>query len=319
MEIIAIFSGGAQWKRSSTPKLSYWTMNRKGRESLKEIIGSWGISAEGFARHQTAIEYILENDCDLLLLNISPSNVSDLELIPQLEEKDLKVVITTESADKDMAIRALKLGAFDLLEKPFGSELLHHSISRALAVLETQRRSKELTHELDQSRIELLARQRRLEKLNVQLYETNKALSVLARNIEREREEMESQIALRLRNLLMPIVTKLRSDKDFPKYETQLDMLTWHLEDLTSGVSIDPSVAKNLSSAEMRIASLVKNGVSTEEIARQLHISANTVRSHRRSIRKKLKINGQYSLRNFLDSRSGPHRQVQSGKPLYVQ
>lgn len=293
--------------------------DRKGRETLREIIESWGISTEGFAQHKAALKYISDNECDLLLLNISSSNIGDLELIPQLEEKDLKVIITTASADKDTAIRALKLGAFDLLEKPFRNDLMLHSISRALAVLKTQRRSKALMDELELSRMELLTRQRRLEILNAQLFETNKALSVLARNIEREREEMEGQIALRLRNLLMPIVTKLRNDKALRKYEAQLDMLTWHLEDLTSAYSIDPNVAKNLSSAEMRIASLVKNGVSTEEIARQLHISGNTVRSHRRSIRKKLKINGQYSLRNFLDSRSTPTRRVQSDKLIYMQ
>lgn len=97
---------------------------------------------------------------------------------------------------------------------------------------------------------------------------------------------------------------KLRSDKGLGKYEAQLDLLTRHLEDLTSWSSIDPNLVRNLSVAEIRIASLVKNGVNTEEIARQLHISLNTVRSHSRNIRKKLKIDGQYSLRDFLSSLS---------------
>jgi DNA-binding CsgD family transcriptional regulator len=59
-----------------------------------------------------------------------------------------------------------------------------------------------------------------------------------------------------------------------------------------------------LSFTELRIASLVKGGVTTEEIARQLHIAESTVRTHRKNIRKKLNINtAQYSLRNFLNSR----------------
>lgn len=154
-------------------------------ETLTETIRSWGFSAEGFTKSEAALENIRENKYDIILLDVFMSDACGLDLIPQIGNT-LKIIIITGFADKDMAIRALKLGAFDLLEKPFRNELLYHSISRALAVLKTERRSKELTDELEQSRSELLIHQRRLENVNAQLFETNKALSVLARNIERE-------------------------------------------------------------------------------------------------------------------------------------
>ena len=98
---------------------------------------------------------------------------------------------------------------------------------------------------------------------------------------------------------------KLRNDPAFHKYEAQLDMLTMQIEDLTSGFTMDSRVAAVLSFTELQVASLIKNGVTTEEIARQLHIAESTVRTHRKNIRKKLKINNvQYSLRNFLNSRT---------------
>ena len=155
----------------------------------------------------------------------------------------IKIIIITGFADKDTAIRALKLGAFDLLEKPFQSDLLYHSLLRALKTLESERQSKRLIDDLKQSRSELLAQQDRLENLNAQLRDTNRALSIFAQNIEREREEIEKRIALKLRNLIIPMVEKLRTIKALRKYEGQLEMLTMQIEDLTSGFAMDSRVA----------------------------------------------------------------------------
>ena len=81
-------------------------------------------------------------------------------------------------------------------------------------------------------------------------------------------------------------------------------MLTLQVEDLTSSFALDSNFAMVLSAAEMRVAHLIKNGATTEKIAAHLHISENTVRTHRKNIRRKLKIGAPYSLRNFLNSRS---------------
>ena len=276
-------------------------------ENLAEMIGSWGLSAEFFTEPETALKHIRDNRCDIVLLDVFISDVSGLDLIPQISEdssNDLKIIIITGFADKDMAIRALKLGAFDLLEKPFQNELLYYSILRALTALANERESKRLIDDLKQSRSELLAHQQRLENLNTQLLDTNRALSIFAQNIEREREEIETRIALKLRSLMIPMVTKLRNDQALQKYWTQLDMMTTQIEDLTSGFTMDSRIAMTLSFTQMKIASLVKNGITTEEIARQLHIAESTVRTHRKNIRKKLNINtAQYSLRNFLNSK----------------
>ncbi len=272
------------------------------RETLTRMIRSWGLNAEGFAQPEHALKHISNTGCDIVLLNIFTSAVSALELIPQFDN-DLKIIVMTEPSLRDTAVRTLELGAFSILEKPYEDDLLRHLISSALKVLENERGLKRLKDDFERSRLESHAYRRRLENLNSQLFETNRALSVLTRNIDREREEMETRIALKLKNLLMPILRKLRDDPALYHCEAQIDMLTHHLESLTSAFTIDANIAMTLSSAEMRIASLVKNGVSTDEIARRLHISENTVRTHRRNIRRKLKINARYSLRNFLDSK----------------
>ena len=277
-------------------------------ETLAELIRNWGLCAEFFTKPESALKHIRDNGCDIILLDVFISDVSGLDLIPQISSEasdDLKIIVITGFADKDTAIRALKLGAFDLLEKPFRNELLYHSILRALKSLENERGFRQLIDDLKQSRSELLGQQKRLENLNAQLRDTNRALSIFAQNIEREREDVEKRIAVKLRNLVIPMVQRLRNDKALSRYESQLDMLTMQIEDLTSGFTMDSRVAAVLSFTELRVASLIKNGITTEDIARQLHISESTVRTHRKNIRKKLKINNvQYSLRNFLNSKT---------------
>ncbi|MGO9312198.1 MAG: response regulator [Syntrophobacteraceae bacterium] len=277
-------------------------------ETLTELIRNWGLCAEFFTKPEGALKHIRDNGCDIILLDVFISDVSGLDLIPQISSEasdDLKIIIITGFADKDTAIRALQLGAFDLLEKPFNNELLYHSILRAMKSLENERGFTALIDDLKQSRSELLGQQKRLENLNAQLRDTNRALSIFAQNIEREREDVEKRIAVKLRNLIIPMVQKLRNDKALSRYEGQLDMLTMQIEDLTSGFTMDSRVAAVLSFTELRVASLIKNGITTEDIARQLHISESTVRTHRKNIRKKLKINNvQYSLRNFLNSKT---------------
>ncbi len=276
-------------------------------ENLTEVIHGWGLGAQGFTKPEAALAHIRETRCDIILLDVFISEVSGLDLIPQIADDssdDLKIIVITGFADKNTAIRALKLGAFDLLEKPFQNELLYHSIMRALKALKNERGFRNLIDDLKQSRSELLAQQQRLEHLNTQLRDTNRALSIFAQNIERERAEVEKRIALKLRNLIIPMVVRLKKDKALARYEDQLDMLTMQVEDLTSGFTMDSRIAAVLSFTELRIASLIKNGITTDEIARQMHISESTVRTHRKNIRKKLKINNvQYSLRNFLNSR----------------
>jgi FixJ family two-component response regulator len=272
-------------------------------ETLVDILQSWGLHAEAFTQPDEALECIRRNKCDVILLDLVLSHVCGLDLIPQFGE-DLKIIVITGFADKDTAIRALKVGAFDLLEKPFQNELLYHSILRALTALENERQSKRLIEDLEQSRSELLDQQQRLENLNTQLLDTNRALSIFAQNIELEREEVEKRIALKLRNLILPIVVKLKNDSALHYYEGQLAMLTRQIEDLTSGFAMDSRVAMTLSSTELQVASLIKNGVTTEGIARQLHIAESTVRTHRKNIRKKLKINNaRFSLRGFLNAK----------------
>jgi FixJ family two-component response regulator len=275
-------------------------------QTLESLIETWGMHAEVDENPLSALRRLNEVNCTVFLLDIQMPGVSGFDLIPEIKkcDPDAKIIMMTGYADKETAITALQLGAFDFLEKPFQAEILYYTICRALDAVEKDRELKRSYESLKQSQSELLAHKEGLEQLNARLLETNRALAVLAKNFEREREEMEKKIAGKLRTLIVPAINRLRKSRSVAAaFETDLSVLVNMVEDLTTNFHTDARIATTLSFTELKIASMIKNGISTEEIARQLNISASTVRTHRKNIRKKLNINDvRFSLRNFLTS-----------------
>jgi predicted transcriptional regulator len=157
------------------------------------------------------------------------------------------------------------------------------------------------TKELQCKQEELLRHKLDLVKVNKELLETNNALSVLARNIDINKEEAEKKIALTINSNIVPIIKKLKDCKTLKKHQTDLDTLTAYLNDITSSLLHGADVVVNLSPSEMRVASMIKNELTSKEIATKLYICLDTVKTHRRNIRKKLKIyKSDISLSNYL-------------------
>lgn len=272
-------------------------------EILGDLVSSWGMNPESLTNPILAVTRTAETEYDIALLDVFMPGLNGLDLLQHIRDHSpaTKAIVMTGRADTQTAVKALQSGAFDFLEKPVEPDLLHHTFRRALDAKDKERELDLLLEELTLKQSQLVSQNERLEFLNNQLLETNKALSILAQNIEREQEGVTKAVALRLRSVVFPCVDKLRRDKNLAGYEYEFSTLIKQIEDMTSGMTTDARIASALSYTELRIASLIKNGLTTEDIATQLHISDSTVRTHRKNIRRKLKINNAaYSLKNFL-------------------
>jgi PAS domain S-box-containing protein len=133
-------------------------------------------------------------------------------------------------------------------------------------------------------------REKELASVNKQLIETNRALSVLAKNLDITQKESEKRVVQRIRSYIIPIIEKLRRDKNIERYRADFDLLTSSIRDLTLDLANDIKIALALSTTELRVASLIRNGMSNQEIARHLYITVATVKTHRRNIRRKLDL-----------------------------
>jgi len=273
---------------------------------MQSIMAALGLRTESATSLDKALSCVKRTHYDVVFLDVLLADGNGLDLIPEIKKysPETLIIVMSGYADKAMTVQAMRAGAFDFLEKPFGVEHLSHTLNRAVKARAADWQVKTLIKDLETKKAELLVSKQRLEVLNSRLIETNRALSILAQNIEREREEIEKRVAFRLKSHLHPIIEKIRRDEQCSPCKFRLDLLIRQMEDVTSGFSTDAKLATSLSFAEMRVASLIRSGLSTEDIAEHLHISYNTVRTHRKNIRKKLGLNNsQYSLRNYLSSK----------------
>lgn len=104
------------------------------RDSLSWLMKSAGLSAETFASADAFLNHYREGRPGCLILDIRMPGMSGLELQSVLKERGyrLPIIIISGHADVPMAVRALKAGAFDFIEKPFNDELLLGLVQRAI-------------------------------------------------------------------------------------------------------------------------------------------------------------------------------------------
>ena len=276
---------------------------------LEAMASPLGMKIESTAHPLAVVNRTARAHFDVILLDVRMCKINGPDLVSNIAGRysDAKIIVLADNATKGVAIEALKQGAFDLLEKPFDADLLLYTIRRALDVQSAERKAKRMTEELEGAGRDLAASRQQVQDLSNRLMETNKALALLAQNIEMERSEMEKRIVVELKSLIFPILDKIRHDSGLVKYKADLDILMEHIGRMTSSFSTDAQVIAVLSPTELRIASLVKSGLTSNDIAEQLNISPATVRTHRKNIRKKLKINSAgFNLKHFLLCKQHP-------------
>ena len=81
-----------------------------------------------------AYDSIENGDYDLLLLDMDMPDVTGLDILRYIAEKsiDLETVVLTGVDDVELAVSAMKAGAYDYLRKPIDNDLLLLAMERAL-------------------------------------------------------------------------------------------------------------------------------------------------------------------------------------------
>jgi DNA-binding CsgD family transcriptional regulator len=104
--------------------------------------------------------------------------------------------------------------------------------------------------------------------------------------------------------------------KCWKKIMADLDVLETNLSSIFSTSNNHHEIISYLTDQEMRVAALIKRGLTSQKISNLLCISEETVKTHRKNIRKKLKINNtNTNLISYLKSNMpsdltlDPHRQ----------
>ena len=143
-----------------------------------------------------------------------------------------------------------------------------------------------------------------LTQQKVELEEANIALKVLLKQREGDKGDLEQKVITNVKEMVLPYVEKLKRVNLKPKDKTVVEIIESHLQDIISPMMQKLANASIiLTPQEIQVASLVKDGKASKEIADILNVAETTVHFHRKNLRKKFGLsNSQTNLRSYLIS-----------------
>lgn len=152
-----------------------------------------------------------------------------------------------------------------------------------------------------QDELKLQLTSSKLEQEQQLLKDKNTTLREVLKQIEDEKRHIITQVQTNVDRVVAPILRML-GNKVGPDEQHYLTLLNNSLKDITSPfLSNLENRSRMLSPREGEICNMIRNGLSSKEIAAALDLSLHTVLKQRQRIRKKLGIsNDQINLASFL-------------------
>ena len=122
------------------------------RWSLQQKLEQWGYHVSLAEDGNTALGRVQLDNPDLITLDVKLPDMTGIEVLSELRSRNVTVpvIVITAFGVVDDAVRSLKLGAYDFIEKPINFEKLENALRNAL---ETRRLRTEVarTHEIQRS------------------------------------------------------------------------------------------------------------------------------------------------------------------------
>jgi response regulator RpfG family c-di-GMP phosphodiesterase len=170
------------------------------RRLLKDILSAEGYRCEASGSAEDALEKIPRHPCDLVMIDIRMPGMDGIALLKKLRDLEpgdapMATIMLTAVNALDMAVEAMKLGAYDYLTKPFSNETVLLSVAKALdrrrLVLENLDYQKNL-----ESKVKTQS-----EKIQSSLLKTIESLARVLEtkdSISREHGQRVTEIAVRI-------------------------------------------------------------------------------------------------------------------------
>ncbi|MCP4703212.1 MAG: PAS domain S-box protein [candidate division Zixibacteria bacterium] len=221
----------------------------------------------------------LDGDLKHWMSLVHPNDISDLS--EQIEETSE----TLEPGHFEFRLRK-KNGDYIFVEAP-GQFLLDKEgkLDRRIGFIKDITKRKQIMHNLQNTQESLIIEQVALRQKNV-------ALKEVLTQIENEKKQIKRQIQNNIERIVFPILETLKNRGGSSETE-YFELLENSLKDIS-----EPFVSSlllkdlKLSPRELEICNMIKNGMSSQNIATALNVSIHTIHTQRARIRKKLKISG---------------------------
>lgn len=102
---------------------------------------------------EAALERLAQGDYDLVLAEIDLPDMNGIDLLKAIKNRspDSVVILMADTVSVETAVEALRLGARDLLIKPFSSEDIRGSVERAIQTARRLRRRRRLLDSIERA------------------------------------------------------------------------------------------------------------------------------------------------------------------------
>ena len=137
------------------------------REALELLMQSVGLAVTTYDSAQAFLETFDPDQPGCIVLDVRMPGMSGLDLQERLSKEKLHppVIIITGHGDVPMAVRAVKSGAVDFIEKPFNDQLLLDSVHKSIEKDARQRGEASRLSELVQRYESLTPREKEVLKM----------------------------------------------------------------------------------------------------------------------------------------------------------
>jgi len=157
-----------------------------------------------------------------------------------------------------------------------------------------------------QAEEQLKKREEELREKTIRLEEVNNALKTLLKHRDENKKELENKILSNINELVLPYVAKLKETPLDAYQQVYVEIIETNLNDILSPFLLKiTSKYLSFTPKEIQVATLIKEGKHTKEIARVMKVGKGAVDLHRHHIRNKLGLNNKkVNLRSYLSSLS---------------
>lgn len=281
-------------------------------EIQEEVIRRTRKEEQYLALIESIIEWVWEVDTHFIYTYLSPRicdflgykpgeliGKSPADIMPERERKRAMPLIRQAMADHKnfvdfQCVHVHRDGRHIFIEangKPFYD--LHGRLMGYRGSARDVTEHKRMIDALREREADLTAKSKSLE-------DVNSALRVLLKQRENDKKELEQRFVSNVREMVFPYLDKLQKKNLEPQQRAYVDIIKANLGQLTSPFAGNIRHL-NFTPREIEVASLIRDGRTTKEIAEIIGVAPSAIHSHRDNIRKKLRLNGRdVNLRSYL-------------------
>lgn len=106
-------------------------------KAISQSLQSSGYRVSSFRSAEECLVILQSSECNLIISDVNMPNIDGISLLKKIKElkPSLPVLIITGFASVPLAVEAIKLGAYDFIEKPFDETTLLNAVKKGLATV----------------------------------------------------------------------------------------------------------------------------------------------------------------------------------------